>query len=69
VGGRVNKGGYMLHIHKWIKTDEQPKYIYLTCCKCGKRKAIELFSGGYQPMKYKASSNNPFGTERSNNIW
>jgi hypothetical protein len=39
-------------IHKWIKKDNQPKYEYLECEKCKKRRIKELFKGGYQPLKH-----------------
>jgi hypothetical protein len=41
-----------LCIHKWSERDRQPKYSYLQCVKCGKKKVKEVFKGGFQPMKH-----------------
>ncbi len=40
-------------LHKYKKFDEQPKYYWYKCQKCGKLKCVERFIGGYQPKKYK----------------
>jgi ribosomal protein S14 len=29
----------MIHLHKWIEKDSQPKYKYYECSKCGKKKS------------------------------
>jgi hypothetical protein len=42
----------MIHIHRWFEVDRQYKYKYMQCVKCGKRKVMQSFIGGYQPMKY-----------------
>ncbi|GIO57905.1 hypothetical protein J21TS7_62230 [Paenibacillus cineris] len=40
-----------MHIfHKWITAKRSNKYRYQECTKCGKRRVIETFSGGHQPV-------------------
>ena len=39
----------MLHFHKWKTVKDTGKHIYQQCSKCGKRRIIAVFNGGYQP--------------------
>jgi len=36
--------------HKWEIVKDTGKHRYYECAKCGKRKIVQAFSGGYQPI-------------------
>ncbi len=37
-------------IHRWIKKKDTGKRMYLECKVCSKRKVIEKFKEGHQPI-------------------